>query len=1381
MPNRQQRTAGYGENVQAGLEWAGDTATPGAVPAKAANGATAPAPANGAPQPAPYDDGFGPLPSAGTSPAAPTATAPPPPASGDKAPAATAQGFWAPQAPRARALDAPTVTATGQPVSVEPPPIFEISGWKRELIMGAIEILTGPLGATIGALRAAAATFGVSIGLGPGVSAGFINGAGLGVGLIFGPHGEVGAYGQAELDVGLITSISATMQVTIVNGGLSAFNGWGTAVAIGGGEEIVGGAAALFNDKGEFVGVTLQAGVGVGASPVDIYLAAQRSTSVRVMALAQAQGLAPATRSAYHQRGRPQQVWSKPLTARGLSGGDPLSVDVKYRMFIPSPLIDSPTAVYGGDGRSFAYDSGSSRGEIQATVRLTPGGGIDGIDIIDRHWGESTEYATSDSYHPDGKPDWWLEKVNPDVQPTARQTLQVSDSNLNITAGGSTTANIAAMAEQASLVTISAAGALPLSMVAPDIDATVAVFLRVNGGSVEARAYGSHDGFPCHELYVNGQRIYSYDPVAAGNGPTNLMPPEDIDVSTSWTTVATVTAASQGLGLRARALDATNECWSLNWDDVDLIPQPTDRSCWAASAAMLIGWRDRKSISPQAIGDICGRSLSDVLPFGQEQAIADALGLQTEPPMCYSAEGFRNLLETYGPLWISSVMPGDHATVVTGMYNDGFGLYVRITDPLDRVVGTPGSPGPQQSGHTTGSRYIMTFDELMREYELGAGRPAGTLQILHSPASAVFGRSPNRVDGRTAGYAQSLGRGATARRPARAMSADDQSFSINWDDVELIAQPTDMGCWATAAAMVVGWRDRQSVDPATLAQNCPIPATAMDDGISPQQFEELARSQGLIAEPPACYTAEGFRQILERSGPLWVAGLSPGKHIRVVTGMYNDGTGVYVRITDPWDRVVGTPGAPGPIPDSHNTGSRYIMTYDAFAAEYEAAGEIVPAGTMQILHARPEDIADRTPNRADGRTAGYAQGLSRGSSRTPSRGLAVRALDAPMLPGLEFAATAWNAGPPTQLNRECDELLPADQKVAYWKGLLDGLVGMPTAAKLTDLPAVARDRGWTVAVGAGATPGVALASALGSGLAIDPQSQPYSFGIGRLDGGPPADPFEVPTMASVTDGRPQITIVEGGADTLLKFGRVCAFRTQDRRVQNGAALLAPDGTFLGASFQLEVNGLKAEDILDAVKVGYAAAPARFGTFVQRAPQPVGQSLGRGRTTARSLDDSPPAPGSTIGRTEKDVGGVRFSLAQLMGYAPPQTQATVVITPMPGRRIVLNDWPFLDSASGRTHGDVSIDWFYSAGAVGEVKTDAAGAQTFDSTGLTVTTSIVNGPSEPTVAAITICVRYVFTQAGQPDQVAVTEVTLFGDGREPTRTNRQELSAIPIGAN
>jgi hypothetical protein len=55
----------------------------------------------------------------------------------------------------------------------------------------------------------------------------------------------------------------------------------------------------------------------------------------------------------------------------------------------------------------------------------------------------------------------------------------------------------------------------------------------------------------------------------------------------------------------------------------------------------------------------------------------------------------------------------------------------------------------------------------------------------------------------------------------------------------------------------------------------------------------------------------------------------------------------------------------------------------------------------------------------------------------------------------------------------------------------------------------------------------------------------------------------------------------------------------------------------------------------------------------------------------------------------------------------------------------------------------------------------------------------------VAAVCICARFVFSRAGQPDQVAVTEVTVFGDGRDPQRTNRQEQAAptmpvSPIGA-
>ena len=51
--------------------------------------------------------------------------------------------------------------------------------------------------------------------------------------------------------------------------------------------------------------------------------------------------------------------------------------------------------------------------------------------------------------------------------------------------------------------------------------------------------------------------------------------------------------------------------------------------------------------------------------------------------------------------------------------------------------------------------------------------------------------------------------------------------------------------------------------------------------------------------------------------------------------MYSEGDQHYVRIADPWDRVVGTPGTPGSYASTHGTGSRYIMRYEDFQTEYE--------------------------------------------------------------------------------------------------------------------------------------------------------------------------------------------------------------------------------------------------------------------------------------------------------------------------------------------------------------------------------------------------------------------------------------------------------------
>jgi hypothetical protein len=205
---------------------------------------------------------------------------------------------------------------------------------------------------------------------------------------------------------------------------------------------------------------------------------------------------------------------------------------------------------------------------------------------------------------------------------------------------------------------------------------------------------------------------------------------------------------------------------SINWDDVELIPQPTDMTCWAAAAAMVIGWRDQVSLTPETVASICSRSTVAGLSPYDRVTFAKQIGLQTEPPASYSADGFYNLLASRGPLWVSKIA-GDgatsgHAVVVTGMYSDGDQHYVRIADPWDRVVGAPGAPGGYATTHATGSRYIMRYEDFQTEYELRIVGDPPTPQILD--AGDTGGRLPNtNTDTAPAGYAMAL---QPSRKPA---------------------------------------------------------------------------------------------------------------------------------------------------------------------------------------------------------------------------------------------------------------------------------------------------------------------------------------------------------------------------------------------------------------------------------------------------------------------------------------------------------------------------------------------------------------------------------------------------------------------------------------
>ena len=155
------------------------------------------------------------------------------------------------------------------------------------------------------------------------------------------------------------------------------------------------------------------------------------------------------------------------------------------------------------------------------------------------------------------------------------------------------------------------------------------------------------------------------------------------------------------------------------WYDVELVPQLTGVSCWAAGAAMVVGWRDWVSINPSDIASgtgYWGQYYNSGLP-PDDTAMFNAWGLYTEPPQSYTVEGFAEILDSYGPLWVASAEPlsgpnaqNAHIRVVVGMLGDGTpeGTMVMINDPWEQGMTRFRPPN-------RGSTYRETYMEFMRK------------------------------------------------------------------------------------------------------------------------------------------------------------------------------------------------------------------------------------------------------------------------------------------------------------------------------------------------------------------------------------------------------------------------------------------------------------------------------------------------------------------------------------------------------------------------------------------------------------------------------------------------------------------------------------------
>ncbi len=422
----------------------------------------------------------------------------------------------------------------------ELPKYRALSSWQkvlaRGLVAGALGVVTEVM------IERTARSRGLSIGVGVGISAGLGGSFGGGVGIVYLPNGDMAIYGALSIGGGWNFEITASVDLTVIKGNANVFFGKslvvGGSVSIDAGVSVGGGARAVLTpDQSRQIGVIVQVGAGFGLPIISTVEASiQESTTeslahqgpISVPAEAQSAGMIgglPVMRSAQQMSTAMNVIpFSRRAAVRSMSGGN---VDVKLRVFIPSPALDAPwitgTRYFSGDGRGFAYSGGTSRAEIHASVTLTSAAeGRASIASNSRVWGESKEYASSDVRHPAGKPDWWYELVgNP--SPIDRATLQLTDSNLNFSAvqhdfaGGETGASYGRFRLQVD-------GGLPLMpSVTPNINADLYLDLkRGASGQLLAQLTGNHDGFPAYELYVNGQRIHHYDPVAAGKSPMAL-------------------------------------------------------------------------------------------------------------------------------------------------------------------------------------------------------------------------------------------------------------------------------------------------------------------------------------------------------------------------------------------------------------------------------------------------------------------------------------------------------------------------------------------------------------------------------------------------------------------------------------------------------------------------------------------------------------------------------------------------------------------------------------------------------------------------------------------------------------------------------------------
>jgi len=235
-------------------------------------------------------------------------------------------------------------------------------------------------------------------------------------------------------------------------------------------------------------------------------------------------------------------------------------------------------------------------------------------------------------------------------------------------------------------------------------------------------------------------------------------------------------------------------------------------------------------------------------------------------------------------------------------------------------------------------------------------------------------------------------------------------------------------------------------------------------------------------------------------------------------------------------------------------------------------------------------------------------------------------------------------------------------------------------------------------------------------------------------------------------------------------------------VSAGAPAGAPGGNGQTASGVVPPNG-------NGSTAARPGGPANGGPAAAPAATPPAATAARlfgngGGLPAPNLPGVTPPPGGfppptvKIYRSPAEVNGVTYDLFLMDGSVVPQMPPAVAADLIRAEQIVIDEWPYIDGPSGRSHGGVAIDWSFAAGTVANVRTTPHGGAALDGWRVHVVTDIGPGPSTPTETRLKVTITTTFERNGQAPQSGLTEVILTGAGRH--EISYRELPALAPAA-